>query len=320
MALTIDGTSSASGISVTSIPVTLTTGKTNDIIVLVICNRRGFVHTTVSGVSDTAGLTWAKRSSITLDDAVSNFFMDFEIWWGASPRALSSDIITVTFGAAIIGSVLAFGVNGASVSSPWDSNVSLPATASSAANSAPSLSGVSTTTANSLAFSFLYSPAYGIDPGPGTINGSTASQIVSQLVGGVVSAADFAVNGILSSASANNSHSITDWLFVVDAIAPAHVPQVFSDSFSSSVAASDQLATAMTMGATLSGSVTAAGVNASGNVFVNSLFDNVTAADFMIGGLIWNGTPPPPGSWTGPAAPSGTWTPSTPAGGTWTKR
>src|SRR6185312_1133023 len=146
--VTPDGTANGAATSSASTTVTLTTSKTNDDIIVAVASRRGSSFTTVSSVSDTAGLSWAKRSSVTLDNVGSNFHMDMEIWLANSPAALSNDVITVTL-AAVPDTlqVIAFGLNGVPSSSPWDANGSLPVTNASAASSVPSISGISTTAA-----------------------------------------------------------------------------------------------------------------------------------------------------------------------------
>src|SRR5712692_7993391 len=117
-----------------SMAVTLTTLNSNDIIVLAIhseaLNASGS-HAAVASVADTANLTWAKRSSVALDNAgAGNAYNDAEMWWAFSSGVLTGDVITITLSKSVdAASVAAWGVNGANTAAPWDGNASLPATA-----------------------------------------------------------------------------------------------------------------------------------------------------------------------------------------------
>src|SRR6185312_1692745 len=159
MAVTVDGSAAPSGaVLASSSSVTLSTSKTNDVIVVVASSRRGSSATSVSSVSDTAGLSWAQRAAATLTDSGANFHIDVELWRAFSSAALSGDKITVTFGATATEiNLLAFGLNG-SQSSPSDANGSLPASAS-AIGPSPAVSGISTTSANDLVIGVIYSAA-----------------------------------------------------------------------------------------------------------------------------------------------------------------
>jgi Cadherin-like len=124
--------------------VTLTTTKTNDIIVVMVYNELDAGASAVSGVTS-PGLTFAQRSR---SNGSSNG--NLEVWWALSTGILTSAVITVAFAATYDdASLVAFGVNGCNTTTPWDSNSSLPAKASFTSNgSTPAVSGVSTTLAN----------------------------------------------------------------------------------------------------------------------------------------------------------------------------
>lgn len=140
--------------------ITLTTTGTNTIVVLCVINENnGGTQRTVTGVSG-GGLTWASRSQVTGADT----WISFDTWWALAASPLTSTTITYTLsGTTDDACVVAFGVNGSSnTSAPWDTNVGLPFSANGGGTSV-SVSGVSTTTANTFMISFA---------GDGTSTGS----------------------------------------------------------------------------------------------------------------------------------------------------
>ena len=99
-----------------------------------------------------SGLTFVSRSSMTIN---SSPYEDTEVWWALASSPLSSATITVNLAGSIDdASIVAFGVNGANTSTPWDSNAALPKTASSTSSGNPTVSGVSTSNANDMLFGF----------------------------------------------------------------------------------------------------------------------------------------------------------------------
>ena len=136
--LVLDGNGFANNAAAsTSTSVSLTTSSANDVIILDILQN----GTTVSLVSDTAGLVWHPRA---VAGAGGQTIYEY---YAIAPNALSPDVITVTFaGAASYVDLNAFGVSGANTSSPFDSNVSVPAT--------PATSTGSITTSNANDFIF----------------------------------------------------------------------------------------------------------------------------------------------------------------------
>jgi hypothetical protein len=141
---------------------TLTTTKTNDIIVMMVYNELNAGASAVSGVTS-PGLTFAKRSS---SNGTGNG--NLEIWWALSAGILTAAVLTVAFAATYDNaSLVAFGVNGCKTAAPWDSNVSLPRKSSQpTTGGTQSVSGVSTTEAND----FLIA-------GLGAVSGPTSTPI-----------------------------------------------------------------------------------------------------------------------------------------------
>jgi hypothetical protein len=123
-ALSLDGTAEVTGAT-----ITLSTTKTNDVIVLVI---RSIGGVTVA-VTDTAGLHWTKEATTGLVGAS----VQIDIWYAVSPSILSSDVITPTGYSSM--RLTAFGVNGANTTTPIDPNASIPATGGAASETSQSL-------------------------------------------------------------------------------------------------------------------------------------------------------------------------------------
>jgi hypothetical protein len=148
----IDGSSDNSFTS-SSGSVTLTTSKSNDVIVVEIstedaqqycgyhCNGNTM---TVSSVT-ASGLTFHTRSTYQSQDQT---YQDLEVWYAIAATPLSSKSISITLsGTPDDASVVAFGVSGANTVSPWDGNGALPATNTGNGGhhgSNPSVSGIST--------------------------------------------------------------------------------------------------------------------------------------------------------------------------------
>lgn len=123
----LDGSVTNKIASSTTLSLSLTTSKTNDIIIVGVTT--GSPLHTVTGIADTSLLTWTKITNVI---GVNN---DTEMWWAPSTGALASDSITITISSADNITATAFGVNGSTaISKPFDSNTSLPATNNGSSN------------------------------------------------------------------------------------------------------------------------------------------------------------------------------------------
>lgn len=99
----------------TSNALTLSTSGTNRVIIVSAATNGG----PVTGVSDTAGLTWTKAGD-TMSLGASGS-QDLELWWAPAAAQLSSDVITVSYTSGVFNSATALAVSGAtSISSPFD--------------------------------------------------------------------------------------------------------------------------------------------------------------------------------------------------------
>ncbi len=116
----VDGTVAFGGVSASAISGSLTTDNAGDVIVLFIESDGG----PVTGVTDTAGLTWMRRKNV-----VFNGVQQFDEWYAVAPKALSGDVITVRQTYSEYLAACAVAVSGANTSAPFDDNPSVPATA-----------------------------------------------------------------------------------------------------------------------------------------------------------------------------------------------
>lgn len=153
-AKSLDGSASTQASSVSSSTVTLSTTKTNDILVLQITAEGATgAALSASSVTSTSSLTWHPRGQVQAGPATmqggANNYLDIETWWALAPSPLTNEVVTVNMSHSIDDmTLIVFGVNGCNTSSPWDTNVSLPAYQNNGSNgtaSAPTVSGVSTT-------------------------------------------------------------------------------------------------------------------------------------------------------------------------------
>lgn len=149
--IAIDGsTGSNSGATASSFTLTLTTSQTNDIIVVAnISNNGGALSPAISSISDVAGLSWSKRSLLTLSCG-GGCAATIEYWTAKSPSTLSSDVITVNLtNASQFRTSTAFGISGITVASYFDPHSGLPLTE----NTSPALQ-ISTTNADDIILGF----------------------------------------------------------------------------------------------------------------------------------------------------------------------
>jgi hypothetical protein len=183
---------------------------------------------TVTGIQDTTGLNWQRRSGAQVVDAAGSF-VNTEVWWAPSPAALNGNSVTVTLSSSTnAGEFGVFAVFGCKdISSPWDTNPALPAVATSnTGNSVPTVTGVSTTAAGTAIFEFIDN---GTQSGPAASAGAGFTSAVSNLDGpasgdklAVVTAAYELVGTAQSKISVAGGNTINDgWLIIADAMVAA---------------------------------------------------------------------------------------------------
>lgn len=142
----------------TSRTISMTTYGGNRIVILEIgcCAGSSLANTGVSSISDTAGLTWHKHAQVQSSDN-SGASNNLEVWWAAASSQLTNDTITITYLSSVhTNMVNAFAVaNVASLSTPWDTNGSLPGTYDNTSGSSGTpTASISTTAAQTLVLCF----------------------------------------------------------------------------------------------------------------------------------------------------------------------
>jgi hypothetical protein len=111
--------------SVTTCKLTLSTSKTNDLIILTGDEVSSSVH--ISSISDSAGLTWHLRKQ--LSNSGQNSMT--EEWYAIAANSLSSDTVTVTYSSKTSGGITAFAISGANTAAPFDPSGPVTSTGSS---------------------------------------------------------------------------------------------------------------------------------------------------------------------------------------------
>lgn len=209
------------------------------LLAVVLCindSNAGGVAQTVSGVTDTTGLTWTKRSSKSWSYANGGFtiYADLELWWAHAPSAVTLDTATATFTGTVqqnaIRVVVVDGVN--TPSSPFDSNGSLPAVADDVTGSstAPEVSA-STTQAND----FLIEAIFQSDVSANSAgSGYTRLSNLTMSEGDGVTAGWFGVQYQVVSSPVSGNHAFanntTNWGVLFDALTGSASAPPFTQS------------------------------------------------------------------------------------------
>jgi hypothetical protein len=232
MAIIVDGTAqgqisvAVSNYTSTMSTSTLSCTKSNNIIVVFIASeyRNQSTGTTISSVSG-GSLTWNRRTTNYRQGDQSQ-----EIWWAYSPGIFNSTI-TATFGGGPVddATITAFGLNGANISSPWDTNISLPAKPAVNVSSAP----ISTNSSNPFVLCFYGSNTSSTPSGlvpsgntslVSTINGGAIYWQYSYIAGANVGVQNNITWGWTTSNTGSGNSSYT----IIDAIAPASNSNFFN--------------------------------------------------------------------------------------------
>lgn len=126
----LDGSTTAHSTSSTNTITGVSTAFANDIIVLLDVNNISSNVSTISSISDTAGLTWTQLGAFTYDSVNGD---EANIYYAKSSGILSSDTVTVNYcggcGLGNFGTTTVLGISGAHFASPLDSNASNPGSA-----------------------------------------------------------------------------------------------------------------------------------------------------------------------------------------------
>jgi hypothetical protein len=140
MTLAINSSTGYSG-STASVSLTLSTTVANCIIGVAYADN-GYPNT--GSITDTAGLTYTFRAA-----ANGGGSQPIEFYYAKASSILTGNVITINYSSSTFVDACAFAISGANFTTPFDSNVGLPYTASSG-----TVTGVSTTNANDMLLSF----------------------------------------------------------------------------------------------------------------------------------------------------------------------
>jgi hypothetical protein len=163
----VDGQANANFSGTATGNVSLTTTQPDDIIVAIVHTETTGAngYRPVSSVTDTAGLSWQRRAQYQWVGGRNSNSNTLEIWWAHAPAALTADTITahISGGNVDDATILAFGVAGADINEPFDTNSAVQATATGGASSAstPAVAGVSTDAVRALILAVAASPRSG---------------------------------------------------------------------------------------------------------------------------------------------------------------
>jgi hypothetical protein len=141
-ALALDGSAVvASSVQVNTLSVALSTSNAKDVIVVII--GKSASSATFSSISDSLGLTWHNRATVTHGTQITYTY------YAIASAALGSDVIAVKLTGNAYEQLLAFGVSGANNGAPFDPNTALPATNQGSSGGASSVK-ISTSNADDL--------------------------------------------------------------------------------------------------------------------------------------------------------------------------
>src|SRR6267143_368932 len=214
--LGIDGSNIAGCSNATaSCSTSLSTTKSNDVIIVFASETLDVQTSCTFGVSDAAGLTWIVRSPVVFG---RNNRDQLQEWWTRSTNVLTSDSITESISGCgtNYNGLQVFAISGANVNSPFDPNSALPGTGGDGSGGQQSLTSVSISTSNPTDMVFA-----GVQHGTGAVAnpGSGFTSIIS--TGGY--GAEYKITSAsLSNSAVTFSFSVSSyWQMIADAIVPA---------------------------------------------------------------------------------------------------
>jgi len=197
--------------------------------------------TTLSSVTDTSGLTWHKRGSVSNTDTGGGV-QDCELWWAYAPTQLTNFRVTANYGASTTVATCLIAVAGVyDPTAPWDGNASLPNTAVNSSNSSSATvqaTGVYTDSTNHMQLAFFSTRSFTTPAAPA---GWTDLGADNQEPGAGGNRSYIRGNYLIESAKQTNetvasATSTTAWTVLVDALA-SDAPLVKSTSFTATVIA-----------------------------------------------------------------------------------
>ena len=199
--LALDGSASTST-SGSSMTISLTTSKPNDLLYISVVESQGY---TVSGITSSPSLTWTQRASVPFSSS-----RHLETWYAVWPSS-GTITITITLTGSSNAAAVAFGVSGADTASPFDGT---PRTATGSSTS-PSVT-ISTSNPNDFIIGAL-----GVQNTPTLTTGSGFTLIKTQTAGTSRETSD--EYQIVSTTQSNlpvgySLSSSQDWAMIADVI------------------------------------------------------------------------------------------------------
>jgi hypothetical protein len=215
--ISINSNQSSSGTSTT---VAVATQGEATVLIMVVTENNSGTTNVVSSVSGGTLGAYTLRKQFKYKPGTKE--ADIEIWAAHTTGALS-ETVTITTGAADDTTVMSLAVVGANVATPWDANVSLPAT-NSGTSTTGNVTGVSTTNATDFVFGFWGNILTGSIPSAagsgysyirGHRNNGATNFSLAVMVGAFVSSTQSSVT------VAVGSHTSEEYGMIADAIQEA---------------------------------------------------------------------------------------------------
>lgn len=165
----------------------------------------------IPGISDTAGLTWNVRDSGITGGSPSH---QWKVWYAVANTPLSSDVITISLSQSDKLKIIGFGISGANINSPFDSNSAVPSVATGSGTSA------STTISTSNSYTMIIGMVAEQPTETPTLSGSGYTSIGTTLSGSPALALEYKIvsssqNGLAVDYSFGTS---IGWAIFADAI------------------------------------------------------------------------------------------------------
>lgn len=238
--------------------ITITTSHENDIIIVAATEpeSRALGISPISTISDTAGLSWAKRLRLPGPAQNANLLNDEEVWYAVSAKRLGSDSITVEFSPpccgtesraggynfTLQGDLEVFAISGVDTANPFDPNPTVPATETlnclpsppfgPGCVSQPSVA-ISTSNRKDLVYGIVAVGLFGC----GYLNATNVDSGFSLIQHGACSAIEYRT--VTSRASSNlkvgftlTSNQTNEWSMIGDAVQGPPIHSCMTDGFS----------------------------------------------------------------------------------------
>lgn len=209
------------------------------VLALITLTASGAVAPNVTSITS-AGLTWAKRAEASMYDGTSS--QKSEIWWAYAAAQLSAHSITINHDSSNTFAVTLLSAAGCNTpSSPWDTNVSVPASATNTSTGVGSLPTVSGINESNTAPMFIWLQSTRAGEVAQTVPSGFTANGVNNQEPGVGSNRSYqqtgykADTGPLTGQSFSGGPSETQWTAICDVLAGGGTPPPYVHSFSTAM-------------------------------------------------------------------------------------